>query len=79
MVRSDVKCPLLAELTIGGRYSQQPAEDDDSAAKSIEPVVHSFLERISQSIADVPFQVRDICSHIADAVEARFPDSVFTA
>ncbi|SCZ95032.1 BZ3500_MvSof-1268-A1-R1_Chr11-3g03557 [Microbotryum saponariae] len=55
------------------------SSDEDVASRNLIQVTEAFLVRIAQSADAAPDTIREICALIAEAVGARFPESVFTA
>ncbi|SCV72897.1 BQ2448_15 [Microbotryum intermedium] len=55
------------------------SSEDDVASRNLIQVTEAFLVRIAQSANVAPDMIREICALIAEAVGARFPESVFTA
>ncbi|KAK4049767.1 Ras GTPase activating protein ira2 [Microbotryomycetes sp. JL221] len=72
----------LTALSRGDTFdleSRRASEEDDFASQDLEQVIEAFLSALSNSIADMPPEVRDICLHVAEAVGTKFPESVFTS
>ncbi|KAK4052185.1 Ras GTPase activating protein ira2 [Microbotryomycetes sp. JL201] len=54
-------------------------EDEGRMSSELERVTEAFLHAIAGSVPLIPPEIRDICLHVAEAVGAKFPESVFTS